>query len=68
MADQVTVQIRFTIERGGVRFSDALYIPFGRFMGMLQEEVEALKEERFQAHLNALKARSDEDVLTGLVG
>ena len=47
MADQVFIQHRFTIEKDGKSYSDALVVPFDDYGKLSPEEIEAQKNERF---------------------
>lgn len=45
--DQVSIQYKFTIERDGLRFTDALYFSPEEYQAKKSEDIEALKEQRF---------------------
>lgn len=48
------MKIDFEINRDGVRFTDSIQIPDGAALSEL--EIDAMKESRFQAHLELLRA------------
>ena len=54
--EEVKVQIRFTIERDGRAFTDALYMPIEEYQNTPQETIEAMKEERFSNWISSLEA------------
>lgn len=70
MADQVFIQHRFTIEKDGKSYSDALVVPFDDYGKLSPEEIEAQKNERFdnwKAGLDTVtKEETSEDVVTSI--
>lgn len=70
MADQVFIQHRFTIEKDGKSYSDALIVPFDDYGKLSPEEIEAQKNERFdnwKANLEAItKEKTSEEVVVSI--
>lgn len=47
MADQIFIQHRFTIEKDGLSFTDALVMPKSEYDTLSDKQKEALKQARF---------------------
>lgn len=55
--DRVQVQVVFTVEEGGVSFTDALYVPLDEYDAMSKDgRLDAMKRERFDGWRAALAA------------
>lgn len=62
MNDQIIIQRRFTIERDGLAFSDAIVLPEDEYNALTPEQIEAIKEERFQNWKTIVTTPSEEVV------
>lgn len=59
MEDQIntlgdTIQIIFEFDYNGVPFRDALYIPQDEYQNMTQDQIDTLKNGRFQSWIDAV--------------
>lgn len=52
--DTTDIRIKFTIERDGYSYADALYFSPQEYNSLTPEQIEAMKEERFQNWLTAI--------------
>jgi len=48
MEDQVIIQRKFKIERDGLSYSDAIVLPEAEYNALTPEQIETIKEERFE--------------------
>ena len=53
--DQVIIQHRFTIVKDGISLTDALVLPKADYEALSSEQIETLKEERFQNHKDRIE-------------
>lgn len=47
MNDSIFIQHRFTIEKDGKTYTDAIVLPLGDYEKLSSEEIEVIKEQRF---------------------
>ena len=62
MEDQIIIQRRFTIERDGLTFSDAIVLPEDEYNALTTEQIDAIKEERFTNWKTAITTPHEEVV------
>ncbi len=55
MADSIFIQRRFTITKDGITLSDALVLPKTEYDLLTPEDIEALKTERINNHVERIK-------------
>ncbi len=53
--DGIYIQDRFTIEKDGITLSDAIVLPQGEYESKSKQEIEAIKQERFDTYKDRLK-------------
>jgi hypothetical protein len=58
--DEVFKQLRFTIERDGKRYCDAIVLPEDEFDKLSKEDIEKTKEERFTNWLTVISTPAPE--------
>lgn len=53
--DQIFIQHRFTIEQNGMSFSDAIVLPQDEYNKLGDQDIETIKQQRFDAWQQVLK-------------
>ena len=54
MSDQIMIQVRFRKSYKDIEFNDALYFTQAEYALKTEDEIDAMKEERFQAWCNII--------------
>lgn len=49
MTEQVFIQHRFTVEKDGKSFSDAIVLPISEYKALSEVQIEQIKNERFDS-------------------
>jgi len=54
MSDQIFVQHRFTIQQDGLTLQDAIVLPIEEYNALDTKQIDALKQERFDAYKDTI--------------